>query len=174
MALRRYFENKYEQMANRIEEPIHGIVASGNFAAAAGSDFRARIRHRLFASDRNSNGFVRSGCHRFAVERAGDSGCQLFGDAAAADADFAVCSDGRLDVFIGAAVQAGNNANACLADWIAEGFRKRGESHAGSLARDCRADGAADDLGFDSGFAAGSGSGKRARRVRRCIEGYLT
>jgi len=149
-------------MANSIEESTHCIVAGGNFSSAAGLDSRARIRHRLFASDWNSHGFVRDGCHRFRVKCAGYSGSQLSGDAAAADADFAVCPDGRLDVFVGAAIQAGDNANACIADRNFEGFGKCSESHAGSVAGDCRSDGPVADLGFDSGFAAGSSAGKRA------------
>ena len=77
-----------------------------------------------------------------------------------------------MDVFVGPTVQAGDNANSCLADRHFAGFGKCGESHAGSLVGNRWADGAVADLGFDSGLTAGSSFCERARRIG--IKGYLT
>ena len=145
-------------MADSFEEPTHSLLAGGDFAAEAGTDSRTWIRHRLFACDRDPDCSLHRGRRCFAVERAGNASGELCGDAGTAHSDAAVRPVGWLDVFVGTAVHAG----------------RHGYAHAGSVAGDCGTDGVLADACFDSGVAAGSGTGKRARRVRLCIQGYLT
>jgi hypothetical protein len=145
-------------MADNSEEPGGGMVADGNFAAATGPHPRARIRHRLFSHVWDPHGIVRSGRGCTAAERAGNPGSKLFGNAAAVNADAAVCTFGWLDVFIANTVHAGRHGNARV----------------GGVAGDCRPDGSIAYAGFDPGVAAGSGTVEGTRRIRFRGEGYLT
>jgi hypothetical protein len=150
LAFRRYLGREHEQLVNNPEESGSGVVANRDFAAAIGSDVGARIRHRVFAGVRNSHGGVRGGCDCVEAECAGDSGGELFGNAAAVYVDAAAGAAGRSDVFIGATVHA----------W------RDGDAHAGGVAGDCGTDGTVVDFGFDACTAEGSGAGGRAGRVR--------
>ena len=125
----------------------------------------AGLRHRVPAGGGNSDGNLRGGSGDVAVERAGDSGCELCSDAFAADVDAAVCSAGRLDVRIGTAAVVGENAVAWVADADVVGFRECSEPGYGGMAGDCGAGSGSDDPGVDAGVAEGSGAGADARGI---------
>lgn len=132
-------------MANSFEESTHGLLAGGDFAAAAGADPRAWIRHRLFPRYRNSHGSLHRGRHRLGAEHAGNAGGKLRSDAYSADADSSVCPAGRMDVFVGTEVHA---------EW-------GGDAHPGGMVGSGGTDGVLDDSCFNTRVAEDSSAGER-------------